>query len=197
MSTQTRKPQSKRREEIVQAVLRVIGERGVTALTTATLAAEVGVTTGALFRHFPNIEAILKSAVDYALIRIEETFPDAQLPPLERLIQLGRNRVSLMGGNPGLAWLLRSEQALLVLPAESAKALRMLVKRSRRFMLAAILEGGEQGQIRADIDPEVLLVPIMGTIHALIGMPGPHKRRKLPDTERLLSALMLIVAPVT
>lgn len=195
MTIQTRKPGAERRDEIVQAVLRIIGERGLTALSTSTLAEEIGVTTGALFRHFPTRDAMLKAAAEYAILRIEETFPEQGLPPLERLRQLARNRVRLLGGNPGLAWLVRSEQAYLVLPAESVALLRALVRRSRRFLVEALRDGMAQGQIRDDIAPEEIVVPVMGTIHALIGMPGAHQSRRKPAPERILGALLRMLAP--
>jgi AcrR family transcriptional regulator len=196
MATQTRKPTVQRREEIVQAVLRIIGERGLTALSTSTLAEEVGLTTGALFRHFATREAMLEAAADYALARIDETFPDATLPPRERLLQLAHNRVRLLGANPGLAWLLRSEQAYLTLPADSVNELRALVRRSRRFLLEALRDGISQGEFRRDLEPEEMLVPVMGTIHALIGMPGAHRSRRQPDTERILNGLLTMLAPI-
>ena len=180
----------------MQAVLRIIGERGVTALSTNALADEVGVTSGALFRHFPSLDAILEGAVTYAVARLDETFPDADLPPLERLTQMARNRVNLLGDNPGLAWLLRSEQAYLTLPAGSLAQLRAVAKRSRKYLLRAISEAAKQGEIRSDIAPEELLVPIMGTIHALVGMPGVHRSRRKPDTERILQALLKMLAPL-
>ena len=180
----------------MQAVLRIIGERGLTELSTSNLAEEVGVTTGALFRHFATREEMLKGAADYALARINETFPDPYLPPLERLLQLATNRVRMLGSNPGMAWLLRSEQAYLTLPADSVSELRALVRRSRRFLLEALHDGVAQGQIRSDIAPEDMLVPVMGTIHALIGMPGAHRSRRKPDHERILAALLTMLAPI-
>jgi AcrR family transcriptional regulator len=198
MSVRTRKPAAERREEIVKAVLRIIGERGLTSLTTTTLAEEVGVTSGALFRHFASRDAILQEAVRYGLGRIEGTFPDASLPAVERLLQLARNRVRVLGSDPGLAWLLRSEQAYLTLPDDAVVRLRDLVEQSRRYLLDAIREGASQGSIRADIEPEVLLVPVLGTIHALVGMTGVHQlatggRRRDPD--RVLAALERMLAP--
>ena len=58
MKIQTRKKTFERKKEIVEAVLRIIGERGLTSLSTKTISEEVGVTTGALFRHFPSLEEI-------------------------------------------------------------------------------------------------------------------------------------------
>jgi AcrR family transcriptional regulator len=193
-----RKPAAVRRTEIALAVLRIIGERGLTSLSTATLAEEVGVTTGALFRHFASLDEILCETVHQGTRRMEETFPEPSLPPLERLMRLARNRVQLLRADPGLAWLLRSEQAYLTLPDEAVESLQALVRRSRQYLLSAIRQGMSEGAIRDDIEPEVLLVPVMGTIHTLAGMQGVHHLAPGTDTRKqraVLAALERLLAP--
>ena len=192
MATRTRKSSAWRREEISTAVLHITGRRGLTSLTMATLAAEIGVTSGALFRHFDSRDDILREVVRRAVARIDRTFPDESLPARQRLFTLARNRIRLLGPDPGLAWLLRSEQAYLTLPQDAVDELRDVARRSRRFLLKAIREGAAEGSIRTDIPPDVLLVPIIGTIHALIGMPGASQRvtgRQHRGTSRVLAAL--------
>lgn len=206
MATRIRKSSAQRRLEIVAAVLHIIGRRGLTSLTTSTLSAEIGVTTGALYRHFPSFDDILREVVRHSVARIEATFPDASLPPLERLFTLARNRIELLGPDPGLAWLLRSQQAYLTLPADAVDELRAVAQRSRRYLLKAIREGAAQGTIRNDIAPEVLLVPVIGTIHTLIGTPGspapgssgsPAKieGRQRKEISRVLAGLERLIAP--
>lgn len=198
MQDTKRKSGAVRREEIAVAALRIIGERGIASLTTTTLAEEVGVTSGALFRHFKSREAILQEAARHALAKIESTFPDPTLAPLERLLALADNRVRIVGADPGVAWVLRSEQAYLSLPADAVARLRDLVKRSKRFVLTALRDGSADGTIRSDIAPETLFVPVMGTIHALIGMAGIHAtagRTKGSSTARVLAALAILLAP--
>ena len=197
MTKQTRKSGTERREEIALAILRIIGEQGLTTLTTATVAAEVGVSSGALFRHFASREEMLQAAVAHALRKIEMTFPDESLPPLERLLEMARSRVRLLDANPGIAWLLKSDQAYLELPAEAVQQLRGLAKRSRTVVLGAIREGAAKGSIRNDISPEVLIVMVVGTIHALTGLSNtnrPSALRKTPDQERVLTGLGLMLA---
>ena len=198
MPALVRKPAAERRLQIGEAALRIAGRSGVTALTTANLAQEVGVTTGALFRHFASLDDVLREAVRQGLEKMEATFPDRSLPPLDRIATLARNRIEILSEDPGLAWLVRSEQALLVLPEDAVGPLQEFVSRSRRFLLEAIQEGARDGSIRRDIEPEVLLVSVTGTIHALVGMPGVHRlaqasRRILP--ERVLEGLMRLLAP--
>ncbi len=198
MGVLIRKTTAERREQIAQAVLRIIGEQGITSFTTTALAKEIGVTSGALFRHFASREEILQETVRYAVVKIEETFPDSSLPATERLIQIARNRVRLLGSEPGIVWLLRSEQAHLNLPKGAIDLLGSLIKRSQKYLLDAIREGGKQGTIRDDVQPDILLVLVMGTIHALLGMPGirrPSTRRHSPDPDVVLSALMRLIAP--
>jgi AcrR family transcriptional regulator len=195
---QTRRPTSERRAEIAAAALRIIGERGLPSLTTATLAAEIGVTSGALFRHFDSREAILAESVRHAVERIEATFPDATLPPVERILQLAGNRVRVLGTDRGLAWLLRSDQAYLTMPEGAVNELRGLVAKTKKYLLDAIRQGARDGTIRADIEPEVLLLTVMGTIHALVGLTGLHGHATSagrPQLEPVLSGLARMMAP--
>jgi AcrR family transcriptional regulator len=197
MARGTRKPAAERRVEIGEASLRIVGGRGVTALTTANLAREVGLTTGALFRHFDSLEDILREAVRQGLEKMESTFPDRSLPPLERIEALARNRVELLSKDAGLAWLVRSDQALPMLPKDAVDSLQEYVSRSRRFLLEAIEEGGREGSIRRDVEPQALLVTVAGTIHALVGMPGAHRLAKGSRTvppERVLAGLFRMMA---
>ena len=172
MVSHARKPSKERQREIILAVLRIIGERGVSSLTAAAIATEIGVTSGALFRHYESLDEIYRAVLHYAKTTIETTFPDVALPPIERLFTFTRNRVQLLGASPGLAWLMRSEQADGVFPSDAVAILWDITRRSREFIQHALLEGVEDGTIRDDIDSDVLLLLIMGTMHALIGIPG-------------------------
>jgi AcrR family transcriptional regulator len=198
MKPTRRKSTVERREQIAQAVLRIIGERGLTTLTTATLAAEVGVTSGALYRHFASLDEILIETVRFGVEKIEATFPDAGSPPLDRLLELAERRVRLLRTDRGLAWLLRSDQAYLVLPDQAAQSLRDVARRSRTFLLDALIDGAQAGSIRRDIEPEILLVTVLGTIHALIGSGDPHPShpgRTPPPPERVLTGLTRLLEP--
>lgn len=198
MRSTRRKSTVERREEIARAVLRIIGERGLTTLTAATLAAEVGVTSGALYRHFASLDEIMIETVRFGVVQIEATFPDAGSPPLDRLLQLAEKRVELLRGDRGLAWLLRSDQAYLVLPEQAAQSLRDVARRSRRFLLDALMDGADDGSIRRDIEPEILLVTVLGTIHALIGSGDRHPShpgRKPPRLDRVLSGFERLLRP--
>jgi len=196
MGQPVRKTGGERRSEITVAALRIIGEQGVTAFTTATLAAEIGVTTGALFRHFESLNEILLETVRHAVSVIDETFPDRSTPPRERVTALAKNRVSTLRSEPGIVWLLQSDQAYLTIPEEGVKLLRGAAARTRKFIIEAIREGVADRSIRDDIKPETLLVFIIGTIHSVIGGKSPGKPQKEPSAHEVLGALSKLLAPV-
>ena len=202
MVTHKRKPTEERQREIVLAVLRIIGGRGISSLTTATIAAEIGVTSGALFRHYDSLDDIFRAVLHYAQSTIETTFPDPSLPPMERLFTLARNRVQLLGTSPGLAWLMRSEQVDKLFPSDAVEVLWDVTRRSMVFIQQALKQGVEEGAIRNDIDIDVLLILITGTMHALIGIPGIRqitkgtKGKRASPSDRVLPALeRLLRAP--
>ena len=198
MSTTTRKPSSVRRREIAEAVLRVIGEHGATSVTAASLAREVGLTPGALFRHFATLDDILSAAVDIGIGAVEATFPPEELPPIERLRALALQRIELIGGTPGLAWLLLSDQVYLCVPEAAVTRLRALVQRSRAYLLAGFRDGIGRGDLRGDLEPETMLPIFTGTVHSLIVARGVHRDalqgKAPPSPEHIVDALFALLA---
>ncbi|MFT5233838.1 MAG: AcrR family transcriptional regulator [Candidatus Krumholzibacteriia bacterium] len=197
MTKQIRKSGDERRIEIAQAILRIIGERGLAALTTAGVAEEVGVSAGALFRHFASRDEMVSAAAELALQMIDQTFPSSDLAPLDRVVGLARNRAELLRSELGIAWLLKSDQAHLVLLEGAAQKVQEMGTRSKNFLRQAILEGREDGTIRTDVQPEVIMVTVMGTIHALTGISKIHSstdsQSKL-DPEIIFSGLKRMLA---
>jgi len=196
MKTAVRHPGTKRREQIALAALQIIGEQGLASLSTATLAAQVGLSSGGLFRHFASIEEILQEATRISVEMLEATFPEPDLPPVERIRTLGLNRVKLLGGNRGLTWLLMSQQAYLKLPADSVKQIKQVVGRSKQFLLSAVLDGVSDGSIRSDLEPKALLITILGTVHTLIGMQdaeGGQETESRP--EEVMDSLLIMLRP--
>ncbi len=180
-----------RREEIAETALRLIGQRGISNLTMAALAAEIGITAGALFRHFKSRDAILEAAADVGIARLEAAHPDPGLPPLDRLRAFATRRSEAAAADPGVRWLLSAEQAVHALPKDAAWKLDGAARRSVRILLDALAEGAARGEIRDDFAPEVLLVPVAGTIDMLArsapGTPGAPRN--------VLPALVAMLAP--
>ncbi len=183
-----------RRAEIADAALRLIATRGIAELTTRLVAEAVGLTTGALFRHFGSIDEILCAVVDRVEQLLRSTYPPADLPPVERLERFVDARAATVGENVGILRLVLSEQFALALPREAAMKLQGAVMESRAFLKRALEEGQERGEIRDDVTPDVLTTVVMGTIQvaafdAARGAPGsPGRSGVRAGLLRLLAA---------
>ena len=189
---------TQKRIEIADAALRVIGTRGIADLTTAVLAEELGVSAGAPFRHFKSREEILEAVALRVAGLIETTFPDAGLPPLERLEGLFRARAEMLGKESGIARLIFSDQFTKALPPEAVVHIHRVVKQTRVFVLQALKDAAEAGQIRRDIPPEDLLVPVVGTLQHvgfLTALAPNGADAKRPEVARVLATLLALLKP--
>lgn len=185
---------SPKRLEIVDAALRIIGRQGIASLTTATLAAELGVSGGAPFRHFANREEILEAVALRVEELILETVPDCSCLPLERIRLLFKARAKAVGNQAGIARLMFSDQFTLALPKNAADRLKSLVSRTRYFLLEALNEGADGGEIRSDLGPEALLPIVMGTLQHLV-FTGALGLVRIGDTDAVLDTLMILLEP--
>jgi AcrR family transcriptional regulator len=183
-----------KRAEIAEAALRLIETRGIAALTTSSLAGELGVSSGAPFRHFANREEILEAVV----LRVEElilgTFPPETDPPLERLLALLRARARVVGGHRGIGRLMFSEQFALALPETAAIRLRTVVARTRAFLLRALDEGQREGTVRADLSPEALLTVTFGMLMHLVHAQAAGQGRT-QDADEACATLLALLQP--
>ncbi len=60
----TRRPSPERRDQILREAARCFGTRGFRGTTTRDIAAAVGITEAALYRHYPSKEAIYVALLD-------------------------------------------------------------------------------------------------------------------------------------
>lgn len=153
-----------RQTDIADAILTVAGREGIGALTMDRLAKEVGVTSGALFRHFPSRAAMLDEAAKRAVTLLESTLPPPGPEPLERLRWFVAARSAVASKHRGIPQLVFSEQFAKALPPRGAKALRGVVRRSFEFVAEVLAEAANRGQVRRDIPPTDLAIAVLGML---------------------------------
>lgn len=187
-----RKSTEVRRTEIADAALHIVATRGIAALSTQALADAVGLTSGALFKHFPSRDAILLGLTERVVELLAATYPDATLPPLERLTKLAAARLSLVADSAGVLTLVMSEQFALAMPHDAARLLREAVGDTRRFTARAILDGQTDGSIRADVPADGLALLFLGAVQmtALLRRSGAA-----PGTDEALTTLHVLMQP--
>lgn len=191
-----RKPTSERRTEIADAALRIIGTRGVSALTVSSLAKELGLTGGALYRHFASTEAILEAVAVRAEELLEASVPPADLPPLTWLERFAESRTATVGGHVGLARVLLSDDLSFVLPPAAVERLAAAVRRTRLALTRVLTEGQARGEIRDDVAAAQLAPIVMGTLQMIaMHRSGPMLPRVTGDPMQLLRTLLTVLAP--
>ncbi len=168
-----RRPTEERQAELIDAALRIIETRGIVALSTRTLAAEVKLSGGAIFRHFSSLDSLLDAVVGRVEAVLDATYPAQDLAPRERLLAFIELRSGAVGKERGILRLMLSEQFALALPHDGAKRLGACVEKSWSFIVACVREGQQLGTIRSDINPLALSVVIVGVIQALALSQGP------------------------
>lgn len=187
-------PLTQKQIEIADAALRIIGNQGIAALTSTVLAAELGVSPGAPFRHFANREEILEGVA----LRVEEvvlaTIPKATGSPLMDLANLFQARTGVVGRQVGIARLMFSDQFTLALPKPASKRLKNLVTRTRGFILEALSAAARAGEIRTDLTPEVLLPIVLGTLQLLV-LARSVGAGKDAEVEQVRATLFTLLSP--
>ena len=174
----------------------IIGEHGIAALTTASLARELGVSSGAPFRHFASRDEILEAAARRIAELVAGTYPDASLPPLARLRGLFLARVDTVGRRSGVARFIFSDQFALALPPAAVARMHELVRGTRAFVLEALEEGAARREIRQDPAPAALVPIVMGSLQHLVFLSAlPPGLDGLPKAEAVFDSLVRLLAP--
>ena len=193
-----RRSSEQRQGELIDAALAIIANEGISALTTRSLARRVGLSSGAIFRHFPSIDAVLDAVASRVEAVLDATYPEARLGPRERLEEFVRARSAAVGQQVGILRLVPSEQFMFALPPESASRLAGCVKKTTAFVLGCLREGQAIGVFRDDVDANALAVVVMGTTRMLAlssSAPGPGGRDGAPDARAVREALLTVLAP--
>lgn len=190
----TRLPTEDRRAQITEAALQLIAARGIAALSTSELARAVGLTSGALFRHFPSLDAILDAVADRVAELLASTYPPAGLAPLDRLGQFFDARHAMAVERAGIPRLVLSEQFAHALPEGARRTLQRAVDDTLAFVRDAIADGQREGVIRNDLPAETLGVLVMGALQMAV-MSHRIGRRERVRAEAVRDVVLAVLAP--
>jgi len=174
-----RKRAQVRRREIADAALKVIADQGLGRFTSLAIAREVGVSDGALFRHFATKEEIVVAAID----RVEEILfgeaPPSHGDPVDRLGAFFHRRIATIGANPGVARLVLSEDLARAAPARAVRRVTAFRDRSAGFVRKCLAEADRLGLLAPGVAVAEAHVLVFGSIMALAHAPhlaAPGKR---------------------
>jgi AcrR family transcriptional regulator len=162
--------------QIVDAAMRIIASKGARKFTAELLGARVGVTGGAIFRHFESMEAIVDAVVDRMEAILFEDFPPEAVDPIERLGIFFQRRVQAIVANPHLSRMLLSDHVAQAGSKAQAQRIVEFKRRSRNFVFECLREAQQSGLLRGDAGPEEGTILVLGSILALV-----HSRTMVPE----------------
>ncbi len=163
-------PANERRAVTVEAVLDLSATKNPSDITTADIARHMKLTQGAIFRHFPNKEAIWQAVMEWVserlLSRIDKAANHAQ-SPMEALEAIFVTHAEFVAAHPGVPRMLfgelqRSEDSM---PKRLARTL--IEKYSKRLVLL-IEEGKSLGHIDPNIETATAASLFIGAIQGMV-----------------------------
>lgn len=159
-----------RREEIIRVTLMLAAKQGVDDVTTQDMAQAMGVTQGAVFRHFPNKDAIWLAVMQWVRDRMMAVLTRAAAQgrdPLDALQHMFYAHIAFIAGHPAIPRVLTSEH----LHGRNV-VLRQLVTEimlGYEAKIAGLLQDGQaQQQVRPDIDTQAAATLYIGMIQGLV-----------------------------
>jgi len=159
-----------RRSATVESVIQLAGSQNPSEITTAAIAKHMNLTQGALFRHFPNKEAIWEAVMGWVaerlLDRIDRSAQGIE-SPLAAMEAIFMTHVEFVADHPGVPRMMFGE----LQRAESTPAKRMvqtLLQRYGQRLNQLIDDGKSRGELSSTLDNDAASTLFIGTIQGLI-----------------------------
>ena len=158
-----------RRKQIIETLRKIIIKYGSEHVTVRKLAKEIGVSGGAIYRHFKSKREVLVFLVDYIeenlIGDIEKAYPIKN--SLELLEKISRDLLSSIEQKKGVSFLVIAE----IISLGDKRLNRRISEVLNGFLdhiKQIILEGIKAGEIRKDIDVDMAAMTFFGMLQGLV-----------------------------
>ncbi|MCL7404743.1 TetR/AcrR family transcriptional regulator [Marivivens sp.] len=159
-----------RRNVTVEAVIELAATTNPGDITTAAIAKHMHLTQGALFRHFPNKEAIWQAVMKWVanrlMARIDKAAEGIE-SPLAAMRSMFLAHVAFVSEHPGAPRMLFGE--LQGAKPTPAKRLARAMMKQYGVRLNHLIEAGKAcGELAEDLDSQAAATLFIGTIQGLV-----------------------------
>ena len=166
----SKQPTEVRQTSLVEAALKLAAERSPADITTGDLAQVVGLTQGAVFRHFANKEAIWLAALDWTtdtLMTRLNVAASAALTPLDALGAVFMAHVDFVVAHPGVPRVIFQELQRAQDTALKSRVRALMLQ--YRLLLAGLLQRAQAQRLLAPgTDLQAAAVLFVGSIQGLV-----------------------------
>ena len=162
---------SERQAAILEATLCVVAREGLSGFTMKKVAAEVGVTDAALYKHFREktdiFEALASLFRERTLDALMRIVALPGLSALKKLEVFVMDRARQFQAEPGLTVILFSEELFRGEPTIAALNVETM-ERHAQLLRNLVTEGQSEGSIRADLNPYHVVLLLTGPVRMLV-----------------------------
>jgi TetR/AcrR family transcriptional regulator, fatty acid metabolism regulator protein len=155
-----------RREQIAEAALSLVADRGLSRLSIAAVARRVGLVPSGIYRHFKSKDEILLAILDRVEQRLlenvraaEEETPD----PLQRLRSLLMRHIRFIREGRALPRIIFSDDFHRGQAERKTRVQRVFSAYMGRIA-EFVCQGQEEGKIRPELDPATVAMMFLGMI---------------------------------
>ena len=170
MEIGNRRSSKERRALAIDAVIDLASGMNPADITTAAISDRMGLTQGALFRHFPTkdavLQAVMESVSERLLSRIDEAVRE-ETAPLEALRAIFMAHVGFIESNPGVPRLLFSELQRTE-ETGAKRAVAAFLEASATRILVQLDEAKKLGLVSPDICPRSAAMSLVGSVQGLV-----------------------------
>ena len=163
-------PADERRAVTVEAVISLAAEQNPGEITTAAIAKHMGLSQGALFRHFSSKDAILQAVMEWVaerlLARVDKA-ARAATSPLAALEAIFMTHIDFVAQHPGVPRMLFGElQRAGDTPAKMMA--RTMIDRYGKRLSALLEQGKAQGELAVEVNTAAAATLFIGAIQGLV-----------------------------
>jgi AcrR family transcriptional regulator len=155
-----------RQDQIIDAALALVTERGVRALSMAAIARRVGFAPSAIYRHFPGKDALLDAVLERVRERLHGAIAASRAEtddPVEALRRLLERHMRLLHQNRGLNRVLLADDFHVGHP-ERRQRLLGLFAGYLDGVADIVREGQRRHRIRRDVNARSVAVLFLGLV---------------------------------
>ena len=159
-----------RKHQIVQTARKIVAILGMASFTIQELAREVGVSEGAIYRHFKSKDEILLVLIQDIERNLLKAISDSARPKegvLDQLRHLLQLHFSTLERRNGLSFVVIAE-SLCFADAQVKQATTQMVERYLESVTSVLKAGADKGEIDKKIDTRAAAVMFFGMIQASV-----------------------------
>ena len=157
-----------RQHQIIEAAKNLITSKGMESVTIDAIAEEVGLTEGAIYRHFSSKHQILTLLIDDIEQSLMETVDNAKVegaPALESLGRILEAHLSDVEDRRAVSFIVIAE-AMGFDGTGLSPRVSLMLTHYLDFIRNIFEEGIEDGSIRASVNPEAAATAFFGLIQS-------------------------------